>query len=198
MKKKFIALSFVPLAIIALAIFAGMTSDTFASGTKTITRGQSAVINWAVTNGSSCTPDTTYPSTGDTVYNTWSGAGTTASGAKTFSNITNVGTFVFTCSYSGISDSTTLIVQDCAAGTSWNGTSCIVPPPSSCPVASKSWGSGCSGSTVNTSSGSSYSVPNAAGGFNGSATYSCSNGVWSGPTVSSCTPVSSYLNIFFN
>lgn len=103
-----------------------------AAGTKTITRGQSAVINWNVTGAPSCSPDTTYPNdAGDSVYSLWSGAGNNTTGFVTFSNVYSVNTsgWVFSCVdlNSGISDSARLIVNDCTAPQVWNGTACVAP-----------------------------------------------------------------------
>lgn len=111
-----------------------LTPSANAAGTKTITRGQSAIINWNVTGAPSCSPDTTYPNdAGDSVYSLWSGAGNNTTGSVTFSNVYSVNTsgWVFSCVdlNSGISDSARLIVNDCTAPQVWNGTACAAPAP---------------------------------------------------------------------
>lgn len=177
------------MSVFLLVILAGMTAHTFAGGTKTITRGQSAVINWAVTGAPSCYPSTNYPNNaGDSVTSIWSSAGNSTSGSVTFPSVYTNGTFAFSCTdlASGISDSATLIVNDCAVGTTWNGTSCVAP--ASCTGSGPlSWGSGCGTTYTGTvSSGSSATVYNTNTGYTGSQNYSCNNGTFT-LTSQSCS-----------
>lgn len=56
-----------------------------------------------------------------------------------------------------------------------------------CAAGAVSWSTNCSGNRVQTAHGSNNVVSNTASGYNGSATYACSNGVWQTPTSVSCT-----------
>lgn len=90
------------------------------------------------------------------------------------------------------------ITASCTTGSlSFNSQSCAAippppPPPAPCTSGTMGWGGGCSGAVGATSSGSSTSVSNAASGYSGSATFSCTNGVWSaGATSCAALPCSS-------
>ncbi len=90
------------------------------------------------------------------------------------------------------------ITASCSTGSlSFSGQSCAAlpppsPPPAPCSSGMLSWGGGCNASVASTSSGSSASVSNVATGYSGSATFSCSNGVWSaGASSCSALPCSS-------
>jgi len=52
-----------------------------------------------------------------------------------------------------------------------------------------SWGACSASGTWNAASGGSATANNSAPGYTGSATYSCSNTIWSGPTSQSCDPL---------
>ncbi len=110
----------------------------FASGSKTITRGDAVTIDWNVTGAPSCTPDTSYPVTaGDNVVSDWKSIGNTSAGSVTFNSVyqnqpTPSG-YSFSCENTdiGIMDQITLYVNDCPTNAPWDeGThACVNPIP---------------------------------------------------------------------
>jgi hypothetical protein len=85
----------------------------FASGHKYIINGQAPTIAWSVGgNTTSCAPATNYPS--GAVYNTWSGAGTSAVGSRVLPAVTttNGAGYWFSCSANSISDTAWLHIYD--------------------------------------------------------------------------------------
>lgn len=114
--------------VLSLFLFLTLASEVSA---KTITRGESATINWNVQNAPNCTGNTDYPIPSQ--VNGWSGRYLPGSGSETFTNLTTVGTFSFTCNYNGTIDTATLTVTDCSSGYTWNGSSCVAAGPTSCP-----------------------------------------------------------------
>lgn len=104
-----------------------------ATGTKTVTRGDTATINWSVTGSvqPGCTASTDYPVTspvddGWKVF--WTGSKTYASSPHSGPVYAPQGSYTFTCADAtpgATPDSTTLIVNDCPNGTTWSGTACV-------------------------------------------------------------------------
>ena len=73
------------------------------------------------------------------------------------------------------------------AGDAWCATTqTCETTTASCASASPSWGAGCSGSLGAVSHGQSSTANNAAANYSGSASWTCNNGSWSGPTSQSC------------
>jgi hypothetical protein len=119
------------------------TIPSFAA--ETVTRGPQSPatrINWSVVNANSCSPSfqgTAYPDTSDGVYDLWAGAGTATSGYKDFNQVWGdpaksfPQTYIFKCTdpVSLASSTDSLIVNDCAVGTTWNNTShtCVATYP---------------------------------------------------------------------
>jgi hypothetical protein len=66
----------------------------------------------------------------------------------------------------------------------WNGTACS---GTTCASKTVNWGAGCSGTLNPASTGSTSPVTNSASGYSGTASYSCTNGSWSGPSTETCT-----------
>ena len=133
-------MSFKNLSLIAF-VFLFITSPflAFASGSKTITRGDAVTITWEVTGATSCSPDTSYPKTaGDNVWDKWNSIGQTTSGSTTFDSVyqPNPSGYVFSCKNIdyGIVDQITLYVNDCPATAPWDTTNtpyaCVNPIPS--------------------------------------------------------------------
>ena len=61
------------------------------------------------------------------------------------------------------------------------------PPPAPCAPSTLTWGSSCNASTGTTDSGTSVTLTNAESGFNGAATFICTNGNWSSAVSASCS-----------
>lgn len=181
-----------PILFFTLIFFFSTGSHALASvsnGSKTIQRGGSATINWALLGAINCTGTilpvaptvNAYPSAnGDSVSTSWVTQHSGASGSVTFNavygdpNVVFPQTYTFTCTdpVSNTPDSANLTINDCSGATPhWNGTSCVVAPPTSCPAQTTS---NCS--LPATLSGS--SAGSCATGYGGSCNFSCFNGVW--------------------
>gem|GEM_PF-5415694 len=99
---------------------------------QTRTRGgDMPPIIWTITGTTSpCVFTTNYPlAAGDGIADIWRTPTPGATGTKAFTSSisggkiwANSGSYVFTCSIGGVSDSATLIVNDCPGGTNWNNT----------------------------------------------------------------------------
>ena len=115
-----------------LFIIFSLFSQTHTFAAKTITRGDSATINWNVTGAPNCRGDTDYDGSAGEVAS-WKGVTMTSNtGSIVFPKLSGGSTFpktyTFTCTYGGISDSDTLTINDCSGGKIWNGTACVTPP----------------------------------------------------------------------
>ncbi len=80
----------------------------------------------------------------------------------------------------------------CSNGT-WGGAApgatCVVPAPVNCAASTLGWSVGansCGASAPASASGASLSLSNATGSNTGAASFTCNNGTWSAPTLSSC------------
>ena len=110
----------------------------FASGSKTITRGDAVTINWDVTGATSCDPSTDYPTDFDNVQSDWLKAGTSTTGQVLFNSVyqPKPSGYSFSCEnfVYGIVDQITLYVNDCPATAPWDTTNtpyaCVNPIPS--------------------------------------------------------------------
>lgn len=116
-------------ASLLLLVFIVSAQSASASGVYQVTRGSSLTLTWAVTGASNCTPGTTYPTTADGWNAFWIGTNPQpASGTKTlpFYAAPNQD-YTFTCTASGVSDTTTVHINDCGTGTHWDGSTSCVP-----------------------------------------------------------------------
>ncbi len=96
----------------------------FASGSKTITRGDAVTITWDVTGATSCTPSTSYPPAGDNVQSDWNSTGTSTTGQVLFNSVyqPKPSGYFFSCENAvyGIVDQITLYVNDCPTNAPWD------------------------------------------------------------------------------
>jgi hypothetical protein len=159
--------------------------------------------------------DTTAPSTGAASYSCtngqWSAPTSTtcvvppADCAATALNWT-VGAYTCNATTALTTSGATTVLQDTTAPTtgaatyscsngSWSApssTTCAtatVAPPASCPAGALSWtvgGNTCNAAAALTTSGSTAILQDTAAPTTGAASYSCSNGVWSAPSATTC------------
>ena len=123
--------------LIIVSAFGFQFTHTFASGSMSIVRGDSVIINWNVVGGSgTCTADTPYPVTGpidDGIRAYWQGLKPSAGASPTFAAYAAPGAYTFVCTDPTPpgKDTTTLIIKDCNPGDMWNGSNACVPagPP---------------------------------------------------------------------
>ena len=85
------------------------------------------------------------------------------------------------------------VTASCSAGSlSIAAQSCNpAPPPAPLPCAStsQSWGVSCDAPTGAATSGSSVTLTSVDPGYSGTATFACTNGVWSAPFAANCSPI---------
>ena len=80
------------------------------------------------------------------------------------------------------------VTADCTGGSTWDGSTCVANPCSSLPT--QTWLTNCSATVPGVLSSHQSMVNNAANnGYTGSATWTCTSGVFSGPTNTSCTAI---------
>lgn len=125
------------LLILSVLFFIAVTAEA-----KEVKRGiQTAAlqIGWTIVGGSgTCQGEfsgTQYPNVADGVYSAWFKSHSNSGSPLTLvpagsSVLANPGTYVFKCTdwTSGKSDTDSLIVKDCDAGETWDGTTCKTPP----------------------------------------------------------------------
>ncbi len=97
-------------------------------------------------------------------------------------------TNTFTAVHNGTTLDTKTGTASCVSGTSWNGSACIAAAGASCSaMGTQTWLTNCSASVPGATDGGQSTVSNTASGYTGSATWTCNNGTWSGPSSTSCT-----------
>jgi hypothetical protein len=129
------------LFLLLSVVFLSSSMHVFAS--RTITRGDSATVNWIVSGAPNCTGDTDYSGPAAEV-SSWKNITTSsAAGSSTFPKLTgNSGlafpqTYIFTCNYIGApanaTSSDTLTINDCTLPLVWNANisndTCQTPAP---------------------------------------------------------------------
>lgn len=178
---------------LAVAVVTLLPSHSaLAAGSKTVQRGSSVTLNWNVQNAPFCQTRTS-PIAADSFNTSWAGQSKAGSGSETFTP-TVPGSYLFSCEYfspsTGVqtSDGATLVVTDCSAGQTWNGSACVSSSIASC----KPFGIEISGSggTMPYYTQSTAVWPNTC--TNG--TFTCNNGVLSPydktiPYSQTCTQV---------
>ena len=92
-------------------------------------------------------------------------------------------------SVAGLGGNTPTATCKCdTSGWNWCTTSLsCLSSATSCSSQTMSWLTNCSGPLTGVASGSSSTATNSAAGYNGSATYACTNGTWGAATSTTCT-----------
>lgn len=167
--------------IFIIFIISNTITFSFAGSGTTVTRGSNATIYWSVSGASNCTGSTDYPITSDGANAAWSGSIRSSSGNTTFTGVTGWSGSSFPQNYDficdaggGATDSTTLTINDCPAGTTWNGSNACT---------CDNWPAGGNYPTCNTcDTGYTWTNDGSNGGTGSCQLSSCGNGALDYPT----------------